>query len=115
MVGEQVRKSAMSRVGLGDDQKPGRIFVEAMNDAGTAHAADSREAVPAMGDQSIYKRAVGVTWGRMDDKTSGFVEHENSDGSSVNTPSTLTRPPSIRARSRVLDSATRRAPAARPR
>ena len=41
MVGELRGKRLVSAIGLGHDEQAARILVEAMDDAGTLHAADA--------------------------------------------------------------------------
>ena len=42
VVGELRREPLMRPVVLGDDEKPGRVLVEPVHDAGPLHAADAR-------------------------------------------------------------------------
>ena len=46
MVGEQRGEALMRGVGLGDDQQPGRVLVESMDDAWPLDAADARQVSP---------------------------------------------------------------------
>src|SRR3546814_3441094 len=50
---ELLRQSFMRAVGLCDDQQARSILVDAMNDAGARHAADSGESALAMMEQRL--------------------------------------------------------------
>ena len=72
------RLSARVRtVGLRNHQQAGRVLVEPVHDAGPAHAADAREAIPAMGDQRVDERARPVARGRMDHHPLRLVDHDD--------------------------------------
>ena len=45
VVGEQIGEALMRGVGLGDDDQPGRVLVEPMDDARPLDAADARKAM----------------------------------------------------------------------
>ena len=76
MIGEQVRESLMGGVGLGDNEEPGRVLVQPVDDAGTPDPADPRKARAAMADQRVDQRALGMAGRRMDDETGRFVDHD---------------------------------------
>ena len=76
MVGELLGERAMRLVGLGDDQQPARVLVEAMHDAGPRHAADAGEAGAAMGDQRVDQRAGGVAGARMHHEAGRLVDDD---------------------------------------
>src|ERR1700722_1262376 len=66
----------MRSIGLGDDQKPRRILVEAVHDSGPPDPADSRQAGSAMSDQRVDQRASRVARSRMDDEPGRLVDHD---------------------------------------
>src|SRR5271169_1167184 len=76
MVGEQRGEPLMRGVGLGDDDQPGSVLVEAMDDAWPPDAADSREARAAMADQCVDQRAGGMSRRGMDDEPRGLVDYD---------------------------------------
>jgi hypothetical protein len=76
VVGELRAQRRVRLVGLGDDQQAARVLVEAVDDAGPAHAADAREAVAAMGDERVDQRAGPVAGGRMDDEARRLVDDD---------------------------------------
>ena len=76
MVGELLGKRAMGFVGLGHDQQAARVLVEAMDDAGPGHAADARQAWPAMGDERIDEGAVDIARARMHDEPRRLVDDD---------------------------------------
>ncbi len=89
MVRELLGERAVRLVGLGHDQQPARVLVEAVHDAGPRHAADARQALAAMGDQRVDERAVRVARARMhdeprrlvdDDQRVVLVDHVERDG-----------------------------------
>ena len=47
-----------------------------MNDAWPAHAADARQALPAMSDQRVYQRAGRVSRCGMNHQPGRFVQHD---------------------------------------
>src|ERR1700722_3985236 len=75
MVGEQRGEPLMRGVGLCDDDQPGSVLVEAMDDAWPPDAADSREARAAMADQCVDERAGGMSWRGMDEEPRGLVDN----------------------------------------
>ena len=66
----------MGGVGLGGDDKPGRILVQPMHDAGTLDAADARQAFAAMADEGVDEGALAVAGRRMDDEAGGLDDHD---------------------------------------
>ncbi len=76
MIGEEPRQAVMRGVGLGDDQQPARILVDAMHDAGLLHPADAGKTVAAMGDQRIDQRAALMRARRMHDEPGWLVDDE---------------------------------------
>src|SRR5271165_268214 len=75
VIGEEIGEASMSGVGLGDDQKAGRVLVEPMDDSRTFDPADAREAPSAMMDERIDQRAPRVAGRRMNDETGRLVDH----------------------------------------
>src|ERR1700687_6435154 len=61
---------------LGDDQHAGRVFVEAMHDAGTLRIKTRPHSMPMM-KQSADQRPAPVPRGRMHDQASGLVDNQN--------------------------------------
>ncbi len=76
VVGEQQGETQVGRVGLGDDEQAGRVLVEPVDDAGPPHAADPRQARPAMADERVDQRALGVARRRMDDEARRLVDDD---------------------------------------
>ena len=76
MIGEKVGKAPMRGVGLGDDQKAGRVLVEPVDDARPPDPADAGEARAAMADQRIDQGAIGMARRRMDDEPGRLVDHD---------------------------------------
>ncbi len=76
MVGKFGGEAAMRLVGLGHDQKPARVLVETVDDAGPRDAADAGEARAAMGDERIDEGLVGVAGARMDDEAGRLVDDD---------------------------------------
>ena len=74
--GELFGKALHGALVLGGDEKPARILVEAVDDAGPGHAAHARQLRPAMGDERIDQRAVGIAGRRMDDKPRGLLDDD---------------------------------------
>ena len=66
----------MRGVGLGDDDQPGGVLVEPVDDARPLHAADARQRLAAMADQRIDQRAVGMAGRRMDDEPRRLVDDD---------------------------------------
>ena len=66
----------MRLVVLGDDHHAARVFVEAVDDAGTKLAADAAQ-IAHVKQQRVDERAVGVAGGGMNDQAGRFVDdHE---------------------------------------
>ena len=74
--GEGGGEGGVDRLGLGDDHQAGRVFVQAMDDAGAGLAADAGEGGAAMGDEGVDEGAVRVAGGGMDDETGRLVEDQ---------------------------------------
>ena len=64
VIGELRRERLMGEVVLGHHEQARGVLVEPVHDARPLHAADAREALPAMGDQRIDQRAGIVAGGR---------------------------------------------------
>lgn len=64
-------------VSFGDDQKPRGVLVEAMNDARPTHAADSRQAMAAVGDERVHQRARSMAGGRMHNNSGRFIDDDD--------------------------------------
>ena len=47
------RQTGVRGVGFGDDKQAARILVDTVHDAGALHAADTGQAVAAMGQQRV--------------------------------------------------------------
>ncbi len=77
MVGKLVRKRLMRRVGLGDNQKPAGVFIEAMNNSRPAHTANARKAAAAMGQKRVHQRAALMARRRMHHQTRRFFNDDN--------------------------------------
>ena len=73
---EEFRETGMRRVGLGDDDEPACILVDAMHDAGLLDAANAGETLAAMRDERIDQRAALMPRRRMHDEARGLVHHE---------------------------------------
>lgn len=76
MVGELGGEALMGEVVLGDDEQAARVLVEAVDDAGPAHAADPGQAHPAMRDQPIDEGAVLVPRRRVHDEPCRLVDDD---------------------------------------
>ncbi len=76
VVGEGLRQGTMGKIVLGDDENAARVLVEAMNDAGSAYAADSRKRFTAMVDQGVDERARPVARAGMDDEADLLVDND---------------------------------------
>lgn len=74
---ELLRQPLMCRVGLRDDEKTRGVLVEAVNDARTFDTANAREAVTAMGNQSIHQGPSVVSGGRMHDQAGRLIDHDD--------------------------------------
>ena len=77
VIGELGGERAMGAVGLGDDHQAGRVLVEAVDDAGPAHAADAGQARAAMGDQRVDQGAGAVARRGMDDEAARLVDDDD--------------------------------------
>ena len=77
MVGELETQPLVGPVVLGDDQEAARVLVEAVHDAGPLHAADARQARPAVGDQGVHQGAGRIAGGRMHHQASGLVDDDH--------------------------------------
>ena len=66
----------MSRVVLGHDEATAGIFVEAMDNSRTSHAADAAQFSSAMVEQGVDERMLFVPGGWMHDDAGGFVQNE---------------------------------------
>ena len=66
----------MRGVGLGDDQQPGRVLVEPVDDARPPDPADARQARAAMADQRVDERARRMARRRMDDEPRRLVDDD---------------------------------------
>ena len=76
MVGELLRQPFVGAVVLGDHQKPRRLLVDAVDDAGAGDSADAAEAAAAMMEQGVDHGAVAVSGGRVDDQPGGLVDDQ---------------------------------------
>ncbi len=75
VVRELRRQALMDTVGFRHHKKPGRVFVQPVDDARTFNAANAGEAVGAMVDQRVDERAVPIARARMHHQTCGFIDH----------------------------------------
>jgi len=71
MVGELAGESFVRRVVLCYDQQAGCVLVNAMNNARARYAAYPGQLAPAVVQQRIDQRAVGIAGGGMDDEAGG--------------------------------------------
>ena len=76
VIGELGRKYLMSAVGLGNDHEAGRVLVKAVDDTWPGDAADTGEAIPAMGDEGIDQRAGTGSGAGMDDEAGRLVDND---------------------------------------
>ena len=76
MRGELPRQEFMRRIGLGDDQQPRCILVDAMDDPRPRDAADARQPPGAMVEQRIDHRAIVIARRRMDDQPRRLVDDQ---------------------------------------
>ena len=76
MRGELPRQPFVGDIGLGDDQQPGRVLVDAVDDARPRDAADPRQAAAAMVEQGVDQRPVAIAGGRMDDQPGRLVDDQ---------------------------------------
>ena len=63
-------------VGLGDDQQPRRVLVDAVDDARPRDAADPGQPPRAMVEQRVDQGAVEIARGGMDDHAGGLVDDD---------------------------------------
>ena len=66
----------MGDVGLGDDQQPGRILVDPVDDPRPRHPADAAEPPGAMVEQGIDQSAVEIARRGMDDHARRLVDDQ---------------------------------------
>ena len=76
MIGELARQALVRSVGLGDDQQPRGVLVDAVDDAGTGNPADPRKLPGAVVEQRVDQRAVVVASGGMDHQPGGLVDDD---------------------------------------
>ena len=76
MAHELLGKPGMGRIILGHDQQTAGILIDAVDDTGTAHTANPRQAVPAMREQCVDKGAVVVSRGRVDDQARRLIKDQ---------------------------------------
>ena len=76
VLGEELGEALMRGVVLGDDDKSGRILIDAMHDARPRDAANAGEAVAAMREQRIDERAVHRAGRGMHGHAAGFVDDD---------------------------------------
>ena len=74
MRSKQLGEPFVRCVAFGDDQQPGCILIDAVDDARTLHAADAREFSVAMVEQRIHQRAVCVPRSRVDNESHWLVD-----------------------------------------
>ena len=77
MGGESRRQRQMGRVMLGDDDEPGRVFVQTVDNARPRNPADAGKAVAAMGDEGVHERAGPVARRRMHHEARRFVNYDD--------------------------------------
>ena len=77
VIGELRGQRPMGPIVLRYDHQAGGVFVEPVHDAGTPHAADAGQALPAMGDQRIDQRAGPMAGRRMDHKAAGLIDDDD--------------------------------------
>jgi len=68
--------AAVRGFGLGGDDEPAGILVEAVDDPRTAHAADPGKAAAAMGEQRVDQGSVGIARRWMDHQAGGLVDDD---------------------------------------
>lgn len=73
---ELLHQALVRLLGLGGDDQAAGVLVQAVHDAGPAHAADALQAVAAVGDQGVHQGAVRVAGRRVHDQARGFVDHD---------------------------------------
>ena len=66
----------MRAVGLGHHEQAGGVLVQAMHDARPLDAADAGEGSPAMGDERVDQRAVGMAGARVHGQPLGLVDDD---------------------------------------
>jgi len=67
------RQRLVRLIGFRHHHQPAGILVETVHNAGPPHAANARQAVAAMGDQRVDKRAIPVARSRMYDQAGRLV------------------------------------------
>ena len=75
MRGKLLRQPEMCSITFGDDEKPGRVLVEAMHNARTLDPAYSRQTVAAVGDECIDEGACRMARAGMHGQTRRLVDH----------------------------------------
>ena len=58
-------------------EQSARILIYAVHNTGANYATDTRQTVTAMIKQSVYKRSVGISRGRVYDHSLGFIDNDN--------------------------------------
>ena len=76
LVGQLPAQFDMRQIVFGNDQQPGRIFVDAMHDARTQDPVDAGK-ILAVEQQRIDERIALIAVGRMHDHSSGLVDHDH--------------------------------------
>jgi hypothetical protein len=74
--GKLREKRLQGGIGLGGHEAAGGVLVEAMDDAGALHSADSRELAAAVVEEGVDERAVRIAGGGMDDEADWLVEDD---------------------------------------
>lgn len=74
--GKLYGEALMRPVGLGNDQQAGSILVDPVDDAGPRDAADPGKLPPAVMEQGVDQRSVGVSRRRMDHKAGRLVDDD---------------------------------------
>jgi hypothetical protein len=67
---------SIGRIGLGKQDHPAGVLVQAMDDARTERAPESSQ-LPAVMEESVHQRSLSVSCGRMDHQTGRFVHCDN--------------------------------------
>jgi hypothetical protein len=75
-VGKLFTEGVVDGIGPGDDHKPARVFVQAVNDAEPLVPSPSCQSIAAMMEQRIDESTGGMTRGRMDNESGRFIEDE---------------------------------------
>ncbi len=76
ILGKQGRECPMGCIVLRDHHCPTGVFVEPVHDTRTLHAADPRQAVTTMGQQSIDQCTAFIARSRMNNHPRGFIDHQ---------------------------------------